>query len=536
MFANLKKLLSKIHRTEPETIVPPQAPLNGEPGVPLAKLSEHPLPAASPTVAWPGAVAVPLESVIVGLPANLRPKPGRSLVAGVSILVPIQKITDQLPRGSVKISFRELKQAAPAGMFREHSAEDATLVELPIKEILSRLNPAYLKRRLGQKPVEVPPESPAVFGPNGTTFFSHRHQDPEKNRLGVPSPVPPPALTPQRSNPPLAMLREDEEKGTGRRSSSPTNGSTTSDLIKGPLPCEGPKVTHPSEAREGEHAKDWTLSVTIQAISGKWPSVILQEIAENNLFPFKVELPSVEIEQALGCGRIVFTWGRFRSWIKKTPPVGGSPHDDIHLELPLPSIVTLFLAQRKEVNPKKALPIAQNFPDVFRSATALARLVTSANAKPSLSSQSIPSPISDSSRRLDSSTEPAAPDLARIFGQPDKRTWTPVEIVQKTSTLSGVAGAVIALQDGLLVAAELPPGYSAEAFAAFLPQMFEKMNQYAQAMKLGSPGQLNLLVENLSLQIYKTSRVYFAVVSQRDRPLPMAELSSIASELERSSK
>jgi predicted regulator of Ras-like GTPase activity (Roadblock/LC7/MglB family) len=330
------------------------------------------------------------------------------------------------------------------------------------------------------------------------------------------------------------MLREDEEKGTGPRSSSPTNGSTTSD-IKEPLPCEGPKVTHPPEARGGEHAKDWTLSVAIQAISGKWPAVILQEIAENNLFPFKVELPSVEIEQALGCGKIVFTWGRIRSWIKKTPPVGESPHDDIHIELPLPSIVTLFLAQRKEVKPKKALPIAQNFPDIFRSANAPAGCLTTASAKLSPTSQSVPSPLSDSSRHLGSSAEPAPADSTRNFGPPEKRNWTPIEIVQKTSALSGVAGAVIALQDGLLVAAKLPPGYCAEVFAAFLPQMFEKMNQYAQAMKLGSPGQLNLVVENLLLQVYKTGRVYFAILSQRDSPLPTAELSVIANELERSS-
>jgi predicted regulator of Ras-like GTPase activity (Roadblock/LC7/MglB family) len=535
MFANLKQFLSKIHRPERETVnSPPQASRKKEPDVARVKPPAPPVAAAPPSLPSPAAIAVPLESVIVRLPANLRPKAGHSPVAGVSILVPIQKITEQLPQGCVKISFRELKQAAPGGMFREHSGEDTTLVELPIKEILSRLNPAYLKRRLGQKPADVPPDGPAVFGPNGQTCFSHRRQDPEKS-IVAPSPTPHAALAPQQSNPPLSMLREDEEKGACRRSASPTNGSNTSD-IKDPVPCEGPKVTHPSEAREGEHAKDWTLAVTIQAISGKWPAVILHEIAENNLFPAKVEVPPFEIEQALGCGKIVFTWAQIRSWIRKTPPVGGSPHDDIHLELPLPSIVTLFLAQRKEVKPKKALPIAQNFPDIFRSANAPAGCVPTGNAEPSLASQSIPLPVSDSNIPPGSSTEPAPADAAWTFGQPEKRNWTPIEIVQKTSTLSGVAGAVIALQDGLLVAAELPPEYCAEVFAAFLPQIFEKMNQYAQAMKLSSPGQLNLVVGDISLQVYKTSRVYFAILSQGDSPLPIAKLSVIANELERSSR
>src|SRR4029434_6596944 len=62
-------------------------------------------------------------------------------------------------------------------------------------------------------------------------------------------------------------------------------------------------------------------------------------------------------------------------------------------------------------------------------------------------------------------------EIGEIFGQPGRKNWTPSEMVQKTSELNGVAGSLIAMPDGLLVAGHLPPGLNAETIAAFLPQL-----------------------------------------------------------------
>jgi len=85
----------------------------------------------------------------------------------------------------------------------------------------------------------------------------------------------------------------------------------------------------------------------------------------------------------------------------------------------------------------------------------------------------------------------AVRDLAELFGQPDKRNWTPNEIVKNTAKLPGVAGALIALQDGLLVAKGNPRGLhgyrSVAADAAVLIGVISGQVQYQTALQNGVP-------------------------------------------------
>ena len=46
-------------------------------------------------------------------------------------------------------------------------------------------------------------------------------------------------------------------------------------------------------------------------------------------------------------------------------------------------------------------------------------------------------------------------DIGELFGQPGRKNWTPAEIVKKTSELEGVGGALIVLQDGLMVSPDI---------------------------------------------------------------------------------
>src|SRR5438034_9207103 len=103
-----------------------------------------------------------LKPVLLKLPDPLRTRVRQPPVGGVQISIPLQKVLTQLQQGSVKISFGELRQASPAGVFAELSDQDQTPVELPLAEILSQLRPEQLPRRAGQRKVEVPE---AVSGP-----------------------------------------------------------------------------------------------------------------------------------------------------------------------------------------------------------------------------------------------------------------------------------------------------------------------------------------------------------------------------------
>ena len=120
-----------------------------------------------------------------------------------------------------------------------------------------------------------------------------------------------------------------------------------------------------------------------------------------------------------------------------------------------------------------------------------------------------------------------------IFGEPHKKDWTPTEIVARTVKLPGVAGAIVALQEGLQVAASLPDGVKSDVVAAFLPQIFARLNQYAGEMKLGDVDDLLFTTHGAHCQIYRLGYIYLAVLGKPGESLPWHELRIISEELAR---
>src|SRR5207247_1148626 len=75
------------------------------------------------------------------IPQELWGKLAPAGLAGCSYIVSRQSVLEQLPHGSVKVSFGELRRAAPAGSFVNTPAEDSRLIDLPLSEILAQLHP-----------------------------------------------------------------------------------------------------------------------------------------------------------------------------------------------------------------------------------------------------------------------------------------------------------------------------------------------------------------------------------------------------------
>jgi predicted regulator of Ras-like GTPase activity (Roadblock/LC7/MglB family) len=123
--------------------------------------------------------------------------------------------------------------------------------------------------------------------------------------------------------------------------------------------------------------------------------------------------------------------------------------------------------------------------------------------------------------------------VGEVFGNPHKVDWTPAEIVQNTVKLNGVAGAVVALQEGLQVASSLPDGVKSDVVAAFLPQIFARLNQYAGEMRLGDVDDLLFTTHGAHCQIYRLGYVYFAVLGKPGESLPWHELRLVSEELAR---
>ena len=100
----------------------------------------------------------------------------------MTIAVPLEKILSQLSRGSVKISFGELRVAAPE-VFSQANDRDRVMVPLPLADILTRLNPALITRRRVQKQVEVPEDISSPFDPQHQGhIFSVGPANPNRSR------------------------------------------------------------------------------------------------------------------------------------------------------------------------------------------------------------------------------------------------------------------------------------------------------------------------------------------------------------------
>ena len=260
-------------------------------------------------------------------------------------------------------------------------------------------------------------------------------------------------------------------------------------------------------------------------------------------------------------GKIAFTWGQIRAWL--TPSLSGTSGVDPTTEivLPLKVIAPAFLAQTKRpASARKSTVVDESIPALFNARQsepapvapvaseavvveapaaeaplAIAPVVEAPAATPAADAAPT-APAAGPGAEAPASATPAAPPKSAVgaaFGEPDKDSWTPAELITRVVSLPGVAGAVVALQEGFQVAHQLPDGVNAETISAFLPQIFGRLNQYAGEMKLGEVDDLLFTTRGAHCLIYRLGTVYFAVLGKPGASLPWNELRLVAAELSR---
>jgi predicted regulator of Ras-like GTPase activity (Roadblock/LC7/MglB family) len=109
---------------------------------------------------------------------------------------------------------------------------------------------------------------------------------------------------------------------------------------------------------------------------------------------------------------------------------------------------------------------------------------------------------------------------------------TPNEVVSRAAGMDGVAGALIALPDGLMVASQLPSDVNGETLAAFLPQIFGKVSQCTKELRMGDLNNLNFTVGNVPWKIFRVNAIFFAAFGRSGEPLPTGQLAALAAELD----
>jgi predicted regulator of Ras-like GTPase activity (Roadblock/LC7/MglB family) len=507
-------------------------------------------------------VELPLPSVLENLPPQLR---SRLTLTGVdlsraSISISIGKIMPQLALGIVKITFGELRQAAPS-LFNIDEEYDSLPVVLPLSEVLARLNSNSLIRNPAQKSIAVPADitgpfsgrgegitiSKAPLKPSPVATPPMRMTTPASStpvKTSLPPVAPPPPLFVSRSIKPEPHVPPPSRNGNGNR--VPVQPMIPTIPIQPTAP-----VTPKPMSFTPEQA---TILAPLAALSENWPEALRMEIAQLTLTNAQVALPVNLIEPSLKRGRVTFTWRNLRSWIKPAPPAV-SVHDGLELELPLKVVAPLFLARQggaaKTARSHQPASPPAEIPNLFFG-------FPQPQPPHEIPEPPAKAPVPDETRFAPKPAEaPRADtnyyiwvesDTTRVAARPPEtelkreplpatdfssRYATPKEVISRAMALNGVAGAFVALPDGLMVASQIPSDLNADTLAAFLPQIYGRVNQCTKELRMGQLNNLNFTVGNVPWKIFRVNGVYFAAFGRAGEQLPTAQLAQLAGELDR---
>jgi predicted regulator of Ras-like GTPase activity (Roadblock/LC7/MglB family) len=510
-------------------------------------------------------IQLPLHAVLAGLPLELRARVKQPEVGNLTVTVALEKILAQLAQGAVKVPFGDIRQAAPH-VFDSATDRDSTPVLLPLNEILSQLNPALLVRRPAQKQIEVPAEIASPFEGKGQgvvfTVGNAKPVTPAAPRQAapapalpargsissVPTPLPPPAstpipmrksATPMAPNGPITPISPISPMPPFAPIEASPAPATPAPRLRVELTTPAVPATPPAEPVSPAADAD-SLSVALKNLATNWPEAVRQEIVQLNLVDARLSLPCDAIETALKRGRAAFPWRTVRSWIRPALPPSVSVHDAAELEFPLRVIAPLFLARQSAMaTTQRKITIDEAIPNLFFGLPRADAPPQAAGAAPVFAAGPVSKPVDTNYYVWSDNSESAQVDESEYKRKSPTGTdfiaryATPNEIVSRAAALDGVAGALIALPDGLMVANRIPAELNGDTLAAFLPQIFSKVSQCTKELRMGDLNNLNFTVGNVPWKIFRVNAIFFAAFGRVAEALPTAQLAALAAELDR---
>ncbi len=519
-----------------------------------------------PRVAQVETASLSLAAIISRFPPELKEMVAIPPGPDAMVALPLSIVLKQLPGGSVKMSLASIHRQAPAGTFAAGLPEDKRMVDVPLGEIFKRVKPELLKRRTDQRMHELADEDGIdVFGDPENPFAVAPSEGnpaaaPRVAKSPTPTLTPAPALAarPAPARPAPAATPRPAPAGIpgpkveGMRSAAPPPGFTAA-----------AKVPAPAESAPGE-----AVLLAVSELSRDWPEGVLSELGSAE--GLTITLPADEVRAGLAKGRVAFTWAQLRSWVSPALSGAGEVDGATVLSLPLRVIAPAFLKDSKPSTARKRVSVTEDIPALFNAAAGTVPVAPVSIPGPTIpepeppapaipvpelalgSQAPIPAPASIPGPQIPARIparipapaaeippfalpkEPVAPvklTIGAILGQPEKDSWSPSEVVSGLSSLESVAGAVVALKEGLVVAHSLPDTIKADVVSAFLPQIFGRLNQYCGEMKLAEVEELNIRAGNASLKMYRLGAIFFAVLSKEGQSLPEPELRVLANEL-----
>ena len=535
-----------------------------------------------------GTVRVALAAIAATLPQAISHKVPANPDQFVTI--PVDKGLPQLQYGQVVMTAAELRECSPE-YFAALAGHDDLPIALPLGDIIKQLTPDKFARRQ-QRRVEVPREVGPVFAANGQGLSiaksapapaapaapAYRAQPTVTSTSAQPVPAPAPAPVAPASGSKISMspsaLASLKAAAAGPTTPRP---AVATPPTPAPVPARGitpapatpasappPKKIFPLAAKPVGH-----LAVPLASVCPEWPQEVRTQLTDVDVDQHQILVPLELLEPAMKSGRVLFLWEEVASWLKPllanppTPKVG-----EMAVELPLKVIAPLFMGSQR-VATQKRVDVDETIPDIFNGGNGTAPAggsgqgasvpqnppaprmpAPAARPEPAPSTAApvsqvafasapapTPAPVSAPAPAYAPAPASANPEIAveQVIGNADSRLGAK-EIVANAAKLPGVSGALLVLSDGLLVTSNTPPAIKAETIAAFIPQMFGRMNQYTKELALGPLQQLTLGVEGAQWHVVKCPNIYFAVLGKHGDTLPLNLLAQIAAELSSQSK
>jgi predicted regulator of Ras-like GTPase activity (Roadblock/LC7/MglB family) len=403
---------------------------------------------------------------------------------------------------------------------------------------------------------EVKPAQPIVFTP------------PPELPASKPIAFTPRPATPMTAPIPFAAPDKPAENGTNGTNGHGNNGHVTngSDALPtfkftaAPVPPPVALAPTPPAAPVSPAEAQPAIAVALADLMENWPEEIRNEIAQSGLMRATVNLTFAAIEPGMKRGRVTMNWKNLRALAHPAAPA--SANDGLELDLPLKAIAPAFLAAQKNLTRSQSkLVVSAEIPNLFFG---FPQPSTEPIAPPAPAPKPLPmshSPLANEPRpvAVTSAAQQTAPqktsDTDLIIAKPTgpiktvetelfrrtpmpatdflTRQTHPKDVVATAMKLPGVAGAVVAIADGLRVAGEVPADISADTVAAFLPQIYERINQGTRELRMGALNNVSFTVGNVPWKIFRVGSVYFAAFGRAGESLPKPQLASLAAGLDR---
>ncbi len=442
-----------------------------------------------------------LAAIIGKFPEDLRKNVIAAPAPEVTVALPLATIHKQLAAGAVKMSLASLYRQAPSGTFRENKSEEKRMVEVPLSEIMRHVDVKGLGRRGDQRRVELPKGAPQLFGDRNNPYTIAPSIEEEEEVVEAAAPE---ADEPEA--PAAAPLR----------------------MAPMPVPASAPAPA--------------TLSLRLGDLCGAWPEPIRSEAL--SMAESQVAFPTEQLGAGVSKGKVAVSWGQLRRWITPPPPEDTEGREATELLLPLKVVAPAYLSASRPTARKRTVELDDSIPALFNGAKVEPPAEAPVEAAPDIVHEQ-PAPAAPLKFVLTESGPAEAPpeaapapagtqapaNIGELFGKPDQKHWSPQEIIDRTAKLPGVSGAALALQEGLLVAASLPAEMKGDTVAAFLPQIFARLNTYTGEMKLAEVEDILMTTNGAHFQAYRLGQVYFAVLGKQGEALPWEALRLVVQEL-----